>query len=74
MEELIKRSEGKELLVRKRIALFLEKILRFLGYDFRHDIYKGITYFEMATETEFEEKIKNLYDGFIYLLHNNKKL
>lgn len=72
MEEFINSSKNKELLVRKRVNLFLEKIFRFLGYDFRHDIYKGITYFEIGVNTELEEKIKNFYDGFIYLLHNNK--
>mgnify|MGYP003293112366 CR=1 FL=1 len=72
MKDFLKYSKDKELLVRKRINLFLEKVLRFLGYDFRHDIYKGITCFEIAVDTEFEEKIKNYYDAFIYLLNNNK--
>ena len=33
-------AQNKELIVRKRIASFLEKLLRYFGYDFRHDLYK----------------------------------
>ncbi len=35
-----------ELLVRKRITAFVEKVFRFLGYDFRHYLYKKIVYGE----------------------------
>lgn len=61
-----------ELLVRKRIAALIENVFRYLGYDFRHDLYKQIVYGEAETETPFEDKIKNYYDAYIYLLSNNK--
>ena len=40
MEEIRKLVKGKELIVRKRIVSFLEKIFKYLGYEFRHDNYK----------------------------------
>ena len=61
-----------ELLVRKRIAAFVEHLFRFLNYDFRHDAYKQIVYGEAETHTPLEEKIKNYYDAYVYLLSNGK--
>lgn len=61
-----------ELIVRKRITAFVEKVFRFLGYDFRHDLYKQIVYGEAEMQTPLEEKIKNNYDAYVYLLSNNK--
>lgn len=63
----------KELVVRKRIASFIEKILRFCGYDFRHDLYKQIVYGEVSICTPLEETIKDLYDAYYYLLSNHKR-
>lgn len=65
-------AQNKELIVRKRIASFLEKLLRYFGYDFRHDLYKQIVYNETSCQTPFEEKIKNYYDAYVYLLNNHK--
>lgn len=64
--------KNKELLVRKRMSAFLEKLLRYCGYDFRHDLYKQIIYAETEVRTPFEEKIKNLFDAYCYLLFNHK--
>lgn len=66
-------SVGKELIVRKRMSSFLEKLLRFCGYDFRHDLYKQIIYGEAEICTPLEEKIKNFYDAYHYLLYNSKR-
>ena len=41
--EIEKITYNKELLVRKKMASFIEKLLRCLDYDFRHDIFKQIT-------------------------------
>lgn len=62
----------KELIVRKKKASFLEKIFRYLGYDFRHDIYKQIIYCEASVMTPLEQKIKNYYDAYSYLLQNSQ--
>lgn len=59
-------------MVRKRMVAFLEKALRFFGYDFRHDDYKKIVYAESACKTPFEEKVKSMYDAYYYLLSNAK--
>ena len=72
MEEYLEELKGNEVIVRKRLNLFLEKLIRFFEYDIRHDIYKEITYAECATNTSLEEKIKNYYDAFIYLIENCK--
>ena len=63
-------TQEKELIVRKRMVSFLEKALRFLGYDFRHDEYKQIVYGEIPCKTPFESKIKSMYDAYYYLLSN----
>jgi len=73
MKEILKLVRNKELIVRKRIANFLEKLLKFYeNDDVRHDLYKGIVYSEIEAVTFREEKYKNLYDGLMYLLHNKK--
>lgn len=61
-----------ELIVRKRISSFIEKTLRVCNYDFRHDIYKQVIYGEIPYKTELEEKFKNYYDSFMFLLHNKQ--
>lgn len=72
MNEFTNIKNGQELIVRKRIASFLEKYWRHAGYDFRHDIYKKIIYQEEGYNTVFEEKMKNYYDAYVYLLSNHK--
>lgn len=72
MNEFLNIVNGKELIVRKHISGFLEKLLRHYGYDFRHDLYKSIIYSETGIKTNLEEKIKNYYDAYLYLLSNHK--
>ena len=72
MEKYQEITTGKELIVRKKVASFIENFFRYLGYDFRHDIYKKIIYSEISFDTELEEKIKNFYDAYLYLLSNCK--
>ena len=62
----------KELIPRKKVTSIIEKILRYLGYDFLHDRYKEIVYLESTPITSEEHYIKSLYDGFMYLLTNYK--
>lgn len=72
MNEFTNITNGKELIVRKRIASFLEKVLRYIGYDFNHNRYKKIIYSEESVSTPLEEKIKNYYDAYYYLISNHK--
>lgn len=72
MNEFTKITNGKELIVRKNLSNFLEKVLNYCGYEFRHDIYKQIIYSEIGVTIPFEEKIKSFYDAYYYLLSNHK--
>ena len=72
MEEIYELVENKRIFVRKKIGNFLEKLLRYCGYIFDHDIFKKIIYSEDEYRTPIEEKIKNTYDAYIYILHNDK--
>ena len=65
-------TKGKELIVRKKAAGFIEKAFRYFNHDFRHDIFKKIIYGELECNTPLEEKLKNFYDGYMYLLSNHK--
>ena len=62
----------KELFVRKKIASFIEKIIRYFGNDVRHDIFKAVVYGEIGAATKSEEILKNYYDAYMYLLSNCK--
>ncbi len=72
MEEIYMLTQNKRIFVRKKISNFLEKALRHCGYDFDHDVFKKIIYSEDEYRTPGEEKIKNSYDAYIYLLSNDK--
>ena len=74
MEEIYQLVQNKRILVRKKIANFLEKSLRYCGYDFDHDVFKKIIYSEDEYRTPVEEKIKSSYDAYIYLLSNDKNM
>ncbi len=74
MEEIYEITQNKRVLVRKKIANFLEKTLRYCGYDFNHDVFKKIIYSEDEYRTVVEEKIKSAYDAYIYLLSNDKNM
>lgn len=66
--------KGKELLVRKRIAGFLEKLFKVYGYDFNHDRFKKVVYGEDSYNSELEEKFKSYYDAYWFLLSNAKNV
>lgn len=68
----ITKYANKELFVRKKIASFIEKILRYFGNDIRHDTFKAVVYGEACAMTESEEIVKNYYDAYVYLLNNSK--
>lgn len=72
MEQIKEITKNKELIVRKKIVNFFEKILRHLNYDFSHDRFKGIVYSEISPETPLEEKVKIYFDALIFLLNNKK--
>ena len=63
---------NKETIVRKRIVSFLERVFDYLGFDFRHDIFKSIVYCEAEYVTETEAKFKMAFDAFVFLLLNRK--
>lgn len=69
---MIPDTQNKELIVRKRMSAFIEKVLRFRGYDFRHDDYKQIIYAEEGCKTPLEDMIKSTYDAYSFLLSNAK--
>ncbi len=72
MEEIYQLTQNKRIFVRKRIGAFLEKALRYCGYDFDHDVFKKVIYSEDTYKTPVEEKIKCYYDAYMYLLSNDK--
>ena len=72
MNEITQLTSGKELIVRKKVAAFIEKIFLNLGFSFSHDRYKHIIYSEESYETEIEKMLKDYYDAYLYLLMNHK--
>lgn len=68
----IAKYENKELLVRKKIASFIEKTMRYFGNDIRHDTFKSVVYGEIGAATKGEEILKNYYDAYMYLLNNSQ--
>ena len=65
-------TQNKEVLVRKRMSAFIEALFQFYGYNFRHDDYKQFIYAEAGVKTPLEEKIKQTYDAYHYLLFNSQ--
>lgn len=59
MEEVYHLIDGKQLLVRKKMGSFIEKILHYYGVVFQHDRFKKIIYGEDGYLTPIEDK-KNL--------------
>ena len=72
MNNLKEKFIDKELMVRKKIAGFLEKLFWFCNYDLSHNNYKAIFYNEKECETIKEEKVKDYFDAYNYLLQNHK--
>lgn len=67
-------EHGTELIVRKKLTQFIEKYFRYLGYDFRHTLFKQIVYMETPIQTTLEQTLKNSYDAYFYLLSNNQNI
>ncbi len=67
-------EHGTELIVRKKLTQFIEKYFRYLGYDFRHTLFKQIVYMETPIQTKLEQTLKNSYDAYFYLLSNNQNI
>jgi predicted nucleotidyltransferase len=61
-----------ELIVRKVVTSFIEKIFSFNNIEVDHDVLKEILYNKKPYKTKTEEKIKRYYDGYMYLLKNRK--
>lgn len=68
----IKKLENKELYVRKVLVSFIEDVFNFLGYNLEHDRIKKVLYAEDSFKSIDEEKIKRVYDAYIYLVFNAK--
>lgn len=68
----IKKFENKELYVRKVLVSFIEDVFNFLGYNLEHDRIKKVLYAENSFKSIDEEKIKRVYDAYIYLVFNAK--
>ncbi len=64
--------KNKELIVRKKVAGLVEKVLKYFGKEIRHNTYKSIVYGECAAKEINEKEIKNYYDAYMYLLHNSE--
>lgn len=64
--------KNKELVVRKRIASFLKKILLFSSYEFSYETYKQLIYNEVSCVSKQDFRIKAYYDGIWYLISNAK--
>lgn len=60
----------KELIVRKKFASLIEKVLMNFGYDHDHDSYKDVVYQKKEAKTKFEIKGKMYYDAYCYLMAN----
>ena len=73
-EELIKVDFDTELIVNKKSASFIEKLLNHFGYDLEHINYKNIIYGKIYPKTKRLEFIKNVYDAYKYLLMNSHSL
>ncbi|MBQ9449244.1 MAG: nucleotidyltransferase domain-containing protein [Acholeplasmatales bacterium] len=63
-----------ELIVRKTVSQFIEKMFRYNGYVFNHDEYKKVVYNEREPLNNEEIKIKRYYDAYMYLLNNSKSV
>ena len=73
-KELKLKIRNKELVVRKRVGSFIEKIYKYLEYDFDHEVYKKVIYNESSCNTMFFEKVKRYFDGTMYLLNNTENI
>ncbi len=72
MEEIDKRAMYCDLIVPKNVSKLIEKILRYYDMDFSHERFKSVIYSKDEFQTPLEEKIKNYYDAYLFLLMNHK--
>ena len=68
----LEKFKNKELFVRKVLAGFIEKLFYFTNHDLDHDRVKKVLYAEDSFKSDDEEKIKRMYDAYIYLVSNSK--
>lgn len=72
MEELEKKTKYCELIVPKKVGKLIEKILCYYDLNISHERFKAVIFSNDEFQTSLEEKIKNYYDGYMYLLMNQK--
>ena len=75
-KDLVYDIKTKEIIVRKKVSRFIEKLINHLGLNINYQLYKEIIYREKACENEMEVEVKNIYDSFVYLIsdYNNELL
>lgn len=64
--------KNKEVLIRKKMASFVEKICCYYGHNLAHDRFKKVAYNEDFFNTSDEEKAKRIFDSQLYLLLNSR--
>ena len=72
MEEIRKLVKDKELIVRKRVVSFVEKLMYYLGHEFNHEQMKAVLYGKEGISQQAEREAKNYLDGFTYLIINKE--
>lgn len=72
MEKIEKRAQHCELVVHKTVSKLIEKILRYFDMDFSHERFKAVIFSKDEFQTPLEEKMKNYYDAYLFLLMNHK--
>jgi len=70
--QLKTRLNNIELSSKKRNANFIEKLFRYLKFDFDHDTYKDIINERKEPNNDCEKRMKIIYDAYIYLISNRK--
>ena len=73
MNEFTDLKSDKELIVRKKVAGFVEKTLRGLGLMLDHDEFKKVIYSEIKPKNDLYELFKDYYDAYYYLISNHKR-
>lgn len=72
MEEIEKRAQHCELVVHKKVSKLIEKVLRYWDMDISHERFKAVIFSRDEFQTPLEERVKNYYDAYMYLLMNYK--
>ncbi len=61
-----------ELIVHKKVGKLIEKIVNFYELNLSHERFKAVIFNQDEFQTGLEEKVKNYYDAYLYLLNNHK--